>query len=130
MSRATEKPGWQSEERICPVDGVKFTPTRKWQKYCSGKCRWKGFEGAPAKTSSVGEPLPVLGIVLVVQGSAETVPCGFCWRPNRVDLARDGRQRATCACGARYFRRLNRRGQRIIGESWGWARNGKEVFFL
>lgn len=113
---------------VCEWCGIEFKPKRKGQKYHSDKCRldtWKKRAAAGKNTVSQ-DAAPVLGIVLVMNGTGERIPCGFCHRYNKVDLTRDGRQNAICRCGARYFCRVGRNGR----EQWGWKKGNQRSYFL
>ena len=71
----------------------------------------------------------MLGIILVMDGRADKVPCGFCRRLNKVELKRDGRQNAICRCGARYFRRIRKLRGRLMDES-GWKKGKQRALYL
>lgn len=34
------------KERPCAHCGVTFRPTRRWQKFCQGTCRWAAWDEA------------------------------------------------------------------------------------
>ncbi len=121
--------------------GKTFPLRRKGQRFCCAKCCLAAWKEKREGTATVNEePAPVLGIVLVMNGSSDgdktNVPCGFCHRLNKVDLKKDGRQKAVCRCGARYFFRYRRRalgdGSGRVGyqgES-GWKKCKQKVFFI
>lgn len=113
----------------CAGCGIGFEPNRKGQKYHSSPCRSKHWKKQNEHSATIGEPQNVLGIMLVMEGKADSIPCGFCHRMNKVDLARNGRQNALCRCGARYFCYTRKLGGHLL-EQWGWKKGKERSFYL
>lgn len=52
--------------------------------------------------------------------------CFFCGHINAVHIC-NNRKRDKCPCGARHFFRRVRQGGKVVAESEGWRKNGKEI---
>jgi len=124
-----EGSGSLGDRFTCQGCGIGFDPKRRGQLYHSDACRLASWKKRNKNAATVGETQNILGIVLVMEGKVNGIPCGFCHRLNKVDLSRDGKQKAVCTCGARYFCRSRRLAGGKI-EEWGWKKGKERSYFI